>query len=163
MSSIDSTLLKQLLKYDPETGVFTWINDMGRRVKAGKEAGCLHHKGYVQIRINGKSYLAHRLAWLYVYGEWPEYGIDHINGFKTENHISNLRQADQSQNSQNLKRSRGSSGFLGVSIDIDRKNRWKASIKLNGKTTHLGWFKSPEQAHEAYVAAKRAMHPFGTL
>lgn len=163
MNVIDCTELKKILNYDSQTGVFTWISDMGRRVKAGQIAGCLHHSGYLQIRYNQKSYLAHRLAWLYVHGEWPKKHLDHINGIKSQNNIDNLRQVSHAENTQNLKSSRGTTGFLGVSIDTARKNRWSAKIKLNGKSKHLGWFKTPEEAHQAYVTAKRQLHPFGTI
>ena len=163
MSSLNSTRLKELLQYNHDTGVFRWINNMGKRVKAGSEAGCLTRQGYVQIRIDDKSYAAHRLVWLYMYGEFPNLYIDHIDGDKTNNARENLRLATQSENCQNLKKSRGKSGFLGVTIDSQRKNRWKASIKLNGKQQHIGWYHTPEEAHQAYLKAKREMHPFGTL
>jgi HNH endonuclease len=163
MSNLNFTRLNELLKYDPDTGIFTWINNMGKRVKAGSKTGCLHHTGYLQSRIDGKNYLCHRLAWLYVYGEFPELNLDHIDSNKTNNCIANLREVTQAQNCQNLKKSRGSSGFLGVSLDPIRKNRWKSSIKLNGKSKHLGWYKTPEQAHEVYKSAKLLIHPFGTI
>ena len=163
MSELNSTRLKEFLKYNPDTGVFIWEQNIGRRVKSGQKAGCLHPSGYVQIRFNGKSYSAHRLAWFYVHGAWPKESIDHINNIRSDNRILNLREANQSENCQNLKKSRGASGFLGVSIDSVRGNRWKSAIKLNGKNYHLGWFKTAEQAHEVYLIAKRTMHPFGTL
>lgn len=163
MSKIDSTRLKHFLTYDEEYGQFYWRQDVGRRVKAGDVAGCLHHKGYVVIVIEKRQYQAHRLAWLYVNGSHPKAQIDHINGVRSDNRITNLREASQAENCQNLKKSRGTSGFLGVTIDSVRGNRWKASIKLNGENIHLGWFKTPEQAHESYLTAKRSLHPFGTL
>lgn len=163
MSSLNSTRLKELLQYNHDTGVFTWIDNRGTRFKAGSEAGCLTSHGYVQIRIDAKSYAAHRLVWLYMYGSFPDCSIDHIDGDKTNNARANLRLATQAENCQNLKKSRGSSGYLGVTKDSQRSNRWKASIKLHGKTTHLGWYKTPQEAHQAYVEAKRKMHPFGTL
>lgn len=163
MSKIDSTRLKELLTYDEEFGCFYWRQNRGRRIKAGDVAGCIHRNGYIVIVIDKKQYQAHRLAWLYVYGVFPKNSIDHINGWRADNRIFNLREATQAENCQNLKKSRGLSGFLGVSIDTQRRNRWKASIKLGGKSHHIGWFKTPEAAHEAYLLAKRNMHPFGTL
>lgn len=163
MSQIDSTQLKECLTYDEEFGCFYWRHNRGRRVKAGDVAGCLHHKGYVVITIGKKQYQAHRLAWLYVHGKYPEAQIDHINNVRSDNRISNLRQATQAQNCQNLRKSRGSSGFLGVSFDSTRGNRWNASIKLDGKKYHLGWFKTAEQAHQAYLYAKRNLHPYGSI
>ena len=163
MSNLNSTRLKELLQYDPDTGIFRWINDMSRRVKANDKAGCLTTKGYVQIRIDKGSYVAHRLVWLYMYGSFPDTGIDHIDGDRKNNARNNLRLANQSENCQNLKKSRGRSGFLGVTKHSYRDNYWKASIKLKGKQTHLGYFKTPEEAHQAYITAKRSVHPFGTL
>jgi hypothetical protein len=163
MSRIDSTRLKQLFTYDEEYGYFYWRVDRGHTTKAGDIAGCLHHNGYVVITIEKRQYQAHRLVWLYVHGKYPDAQIDHINNIRSDNRITNLRQATQAENCQNLKKSRGSSGFLGVSLDSTRGNRWGASIKTNGKKHHLGWFKTAEQAHEAYLLAKRTMHPFGTL
>lgn len=163
MSSLNSTRLKELLQYSHDTGIFTWINNMGKRIKAGAEAGCLTRHGYVQIRIDAKSYAAHRLVWLYMYGSFPSMSIDHIDGDKTNNARANLRLATQAENCQNLKKSRGKSGFLGVTIDSQRNNRWKASIKLNGKQQHIGWYRTPEEAHQAYLQVKRLKHPFGTL
>lgn len=162
MSNINSTDLKQLLKYDFETGAFTWLVSPSKPIKAGSLAGSLHHKGYIQICINKKNYLAHRLAWLYYYGTLPNKTIDHINGKKNDNRITNLRDISQSNNCQNLLRSRGSSGLIGAHFQKLR-NRWSSSIKLNGIKTHLGYFKTAEEANTAYLAAKRSMHPFNTL
>jgi len=163
MSTIDFTRLKEIFTYDEEFGRFHWKQNQGRRIKAGDVAGCVHHNGYIVIGINKKQYQAHRLVWLYVHGTFPKYNIDHINGLRSDNRILNLREATQAENCQNLKKSRGLSGLLGASIDTQRQNRWKASIKLKGKNYHLGWFKTPEAAHEAYLLAKRSIHPFGTL
>lgn len=163
MSKIDSTRLKEILTYDNESGCFHWRQNRGHRIKIGDVAGCVHHTGYIVISIDKKQYQAHRLVWLYVYGSFPKNNIDHINGCRSDNRISNLRDATQSENCQNLKKSRGLSGFLGVSIDTQRRNRWKASIKVNGKNHHIGWFKTPDAAHKAYLLIKRKIHPFGTL
>ena len=163
MSKIDSTRLKDFLTYDPKSGQFYWKINRGYHIKVGDVAGCLHHNGYIVISIEKQQHQAHRLAWLYVYGEYPKHYIDHINGIRSDNKIQNLRDATQAENCQNLKKPRGQSGFLGVSIDTFRKNRWKSSIKLNGKNIHLGWFKTPEEASQAYIQAKRQFHPFNTL
>ena len=163
MSKIDSTRLKDFLTYDLQSGKFYWKTNRGYHIKVGDVAGCLHHSGYIVIAIEKQQYQAHRLAWLYVHGEYPKNHIDHINGIRSDNRIENLRDAIQSENCQNLKKSRGLSGLLGASIDPVRKNRWKSSIKLNGKNIYLGWFKTPKEAHQAYIQAKRQLHPFGTL
>jgi hypothetical protein len=162
MSNIDSTRLKELFQYDPNTGNFTWLHNAGKRVKAGQIAGCLHKNGYIQIGIDKKVHLAHRLVWLYVYGEYPKNQIDHRNGIRSDNRVANLRDATSAENCQNLLRARGSSGLLGAHFQKTR-NRWSSSIKLNGTKTHLGYFKTAEDAHVAYLNAKRALHPFNNL
>ena len=94
--------LREVLAYDAETGVFTWRDNRGSRAPAGSVAGNVsHQRGYRQIRVDYNRYLAHRLAWLYVYGEWPAAQIDHINGQTEDNRIVNLRPATQRQNCLN--------------------------------------------------------------
>jgi hypothetical protein len=163
MRELDSTYLKELFNYYPETGIFTWKIYRSNKSPIGGIAGCNSKKGYMVVIIDGKQYQGHRLAWLYHYGSWPKSGLDHINNIRNDNRIANIREATQSENSQNLKKGRGKFGLLGVSIDSKRKNRWKSTIKLHGKQTHLGWHKTPEEAHQAYIKAKRELHPFGTL
>lgn len=94
--------LHQLLEYNPETGEFFWKSCVSKRIKVGQKAGsiCKIH-GYELIGIKNKQYRAHRLAWLYVYGKWPNPEIDHINRVKTDNRIANLREADRSMNNLN--------------------------------------------------------------
>lgn len=157
--------LKRLLHYDPETGVFTWRVRMSDRIRAGQVAGCLSTQGQnILVRVHGKLYQAHRLAWLYVHGRFPPEGLDHINGVRNDNRITNLRLADQSENLQNRRKppSNNTSGFLGVGFH-KRSNRWRAYIKINYKYLHLGTFSCPKKAHQAYVKAKRELHPFGML
>ena len=113
---IDAPELRRLLSYDPKTGDFRWRVSRGGGVRAGDLAGTLHSGGYWQIYVNNRLYLAHRLAWLYVYGKWPDKGIDHKNGIRTDNRICNLREATASQNGANKGRlTRNTSGFKGVS------------------------------------------------
>lgn len=163
MRELDSTYLKELFNFNPIDGIFTYKTKRSNKLPIGAVAGCISKKGYMVCMIDQKQYQGHRLAWLYHYGVFPKSHIDHINGIRSDNRIENLREASQAENCQNLKKSRGASGFLGVTIDSHRKNRWKSSIKLNGKQTHLGWYKTPEEAHQAYIKAKRELHPFGTL
>jgi hypothetical protein len=107
--------LKKLLAYCPATGDFTWLVGAGR-CKAGSKAGCLKSNSYVHITINGKLYLAHRLAWLYTHGEWPADMVDHIDRNPSNNGISNLRECSRSDNMRNVGlRVDNSSGFRGVS------------------------------------------------
>ncbi len=155
--------LKGLLKYDPETGAFTWLVKRKSRagyVLPGSVAGSVHKRtGYREIGIEGKLYLAHRLAWLYVHGEWPDNLIDHKDGERDNNKLSNLRQADRSINGQNMRgpRKDGTSGYLGVTWSKQRK-KWAAQISVDGKHCHLGLHESPEIASNAYLSAKRNLH-----
>lgn len=153
--------LKSLLHYDPETGVFT------RRVArtnapAGSIAGSKRDDGYLTIYI-GHAYTSHRLAWFYFYDRWPASQIDHINGNRSDNRISNLREVTRSQNSQNIGgayRNNVSSGLLGAYRH--EKGKWHARIQLNGKANSLGLFDTPEAAHAAYLAAKAVIHTHGS-
>lgn len=147
--------LRHALSYDPETGQFTWAEPTGRRVKAGESAGSLWPSGYVGISCGGKRYLAHRLAWLFTYGEWPTCDVDHINRNPADNRISNLRLATRSENNVNAGlRSTNSSGVRGVYWS-KRSERWIARVQKGGRQVHVGSFKSLDQAsaavRDAYV------------
>lgn len=147
--------LKAALHYEPATGTFWWRYAKSARVQAGQSAGS-ETQGYINIQVDGALYRAHRLAWLYVYGEWPSTGIDHINGNSLDNRLANLRLANQSQNTANGKlRSDCASGFKGVT---KYRSRWVATIRVSGKKLHLGVFDTPEIAHEAYIVAAKKFH-----
>lgn len=125
--------LKEILHYDPETGIFTWKVDVGRygRIKAGSEAGYLN-RNYYECFIDGIRYPAHRLAWFYVHSTWPELLIDHINGNGHDNRICNLREATKSQNACNQKLSTcNSSGIKGL-FWSSYHDAWCAHITKNG-------------------------------
>lgn len=157
--------LRELLYYDPETGVFMWLMRTNRRIQVGDVAGSFDKAaGYVHIRLDGKLYKAHRLAWLWVYGVWPVDQIDHINTVRHDNRIANLREASNQLNGENRRRVRSDnkSGFLGVGFDT-KTERLYARIQINGKSKHLGRFETPELAHAAYLAAKREHHKGNTL
>lgn len=137
--------LKELLHYDEETGVFTRKEKIGRYLK-GAVSGAKHNKGYIQITIDNENYLAHRVAWMYVYGEFPKNQIDHINRIKTDNSIKNLRDVDASTNHHNIGiRSHNTSGVTGVVWD-SRSKKWKAQIILKNKRYLIGTFKTVELA-----------------
>lgn len=155
--------LKELLRYDPETGLFVRIKARGRLGKVGSIAGTDHKDGYKMIKIDSVLYLSHRLAWLYVYGVWPIDLLDHRNGVRSDNQIENLREATNEKNLQNQRKGRGNgSKYLGVSWSkISRK--WMASIQLDKKWFYLGYFSEEEAAYSAYLEAKRKLHEFGTL
>lgn len=161
MISIDK--LRSCLSYDPATGVFTWQKEAWlmsgfQVVKIGDVAGSLNGKGYWRVNIEGRTYQAHRLAWYYVYGEWPKGIIDHVNGIKTDNRIGNLRTATASQNTCNSKLScKNTSGRKGVTWNKSSK-KWQAHIKVNRKTIYIGVFDTVEKAHAAYCTAAIEHH-----
>lgn len=154
--------LREVLDYNPETGVFTWRVSNGKRAVAGQLAGGISRNGYVRISIDDARHYAHRLAWLYVHGVWPKGQIDHINGAKTDNRIANLREATNAQNGQNRRTARADSqsGLIGVYLH-PISGRWGAEIVRDGQKHSLGYFDTPEAAHAAYLAAKRELHEFG--
>ena len=146
---ITQSELKYKLHYNQDTGIFTWI-------KSGKVAGFTRN-GYIIIGINQKEYRAHRLAWLYVYGKMPNKFIDHINLNKSDNTISNLREATISQNAMNVKlSSKNKSGYKGVSWNKE-KNKWRVALKLNNKQKHFGYFNDLEFAS---LVAKEAIDKY---
>lgn len=152
--------LRELLHYDPKTGVFTQkTHRKGSGLTPGQTVGCLSSEGYVYIGLHYRRYRAHRLAWLWTTGNWPEAGIDHINGNRADNRWVNLRPATQAQNGGNARRSSANTtGLKGVS---KWGNRWQAGITQNYKRRHLGLFDTPEAAHAAYMrAAKKQFGKF---
>lgn len=151
--------LKELLSYDHETGIFA------RKVRAsnspkGKIVGTRDTNGHLQVRIDNKLYLCHRLAWLYEYGEFPSEQIDHINGIRHDNRISNLRNVSATVNAQNKRAAplnNKSTKLLGVSHDKE-SGKFKAYITVFGKQITLGRFVNKDEAHQAYIEAKRKYH-----
>lgn len=154
--------LHEVLHYKPETGEFVWRVSMNGRAMAGSVAGTKSIGGYMQIRVDGGQYKAHRLAWFYVNGSWPKWHVDHVNGIRSDNRIENLRQASPMVNAQNRRNAscNNKSGFLGVSR---RREGWRASIQSQGIRYELGIFQTAEQAYSAYVEAKRRLHDGCTL
>jgi len=152
--------LKQFLFYSDIISRFTWLVSTNKRIKIGDIAGCDRGDGYRQMKINGNKYLEHRLVWLYHYGYMPTKGIDHINGDKSDNRIANLREATDSQNSQNRGiHKNNKTGFMGVTFHKP-SGKWAAGIMKNGKKYHLGYYDTPEEARDAYLKAKSELHTF---
>lgn len=152
--------LRELLSYDPAVGEFRRKVSPNSRIKPGDIAGFVGTAGYVQIKADGRNYLAHRLAWLYVHGVWPADQIDHINGIRSDNRIENLREATSAQNQQNRSLCHNSkSGYPGVRW-AERRRKWQAVIKTGGRTTHLGSFTNIEDAIAARAKAKAESHAF---
>jgi hypothetical protein len=166
-NSITQEELKRLLRYDTETGEFTWlVNCRSRFGRLGSIAGSPDKNGHLLITVQQKRYSAHRLAWLYVYGKWPDLTIDHINSIPSDNRILNLRDVSHAVNMQNLKSSHKDSmysGLLGVRRSDSTINPWAAVIQTNKKFKHIGVFKTPEEAHSAYLTVKRQLHEGNTL
>lgn len=149
--------LKELLSYDPLTGVFCWRGGQKKTV-AGAIAGGPDKDGYVLIKVDQKMYKAHRLAWLWMTGVWPSHEIDHVDLDKANNRFGNLREATKSQNMHNTKcRSDNSTGFKGVQYDPHR-NRFYAKIITAGQKTWLGYHRTAESASAAYQAAAIEQH-----
>jgi hypothetical protein len=144
-------LLRARLSYDAETGVFTWRKKPGRSMVEGAVAGCLNHYGYTVIGVEGELYYAHRLAWLWMTGEWPADQIDHRNGVRGDNRWENLRQATNQLNQANRKRNAGA--FMKGITKYKPNGKWQAQISVEGKHISLGYFRCPAAAHLAYVVA----------
>jgi hypothetical protein len=149
--------LREVLHYDPATGIFTWLVATSRRIKPGYIAGRVDSKGYAAIKIDHQTYRSHRLAFLYQTGSWPIAEIDHINGERANNAWCNLRQATRTQNVHNTcVRSDNKVGLKGVTLHGPKtryKAKYRAIITVAGKQRHIGSFMTPEEAHAAYVAA----------
>jgi hypothetical protein len=164
---LSAARLRELVSYDPTTGEFVRLKNTYRHPQLiGKVINPVAAgNGYVYISVDGKPYLAHRLAWLYVYGEWPERDTDHINCDRTDNRIENLRDVERHVNNQNRSGTRAdnkSSGLTGVTWH-NHSRKWRARIWLHGKEHRLGLFDTTEEAYDAYVAAKRKLHEGCTI
>lgn len=145
---ITQSRLKELLNYNQNTGIFTWIVNKNR-AHIGDIAGCSNSKGYIYIQINGYNFRAHRLAWLYVYGKFPDYEIDHIDRDRKNNRISNLRDINHNQNMQNTKiYSSNKSGYRGVSWN-KTQCKWKVTVRYKQKHYHGGVFVNIDDAIES--------------
>lgn len=156
---VSAARVRELLDYDPGTGVFTRRLSNGRW-KAGTVAGCTGVDGYTFIYVDGVQYRAHRLAWLHVHGIFPAADIDHINGLRRDNRIANLRDVSRKTNLQNIRnvRSSSTSGLLGA-FRHKKSGLWRTSLKIDGKERSLGYFKTPEEAHRAYMAGRLQHYP----
>jgi len=138
--------LKEMLYYNPETGLFTWLVSKKGHIKAGDIAGYIHSSGYRIICINGKRYRAHRLAWLYMTGAWPECQIDHDNQIRSDNRFLNLKEATNEQNAKNCKRRvDNTSGVTGVWFH-KQVGKWCSEIFVKGKKISLGVYENINDA-----------------
>jgi len=149
---IDQETVKKLFHYDAESGMLIWRFGNGRNVKPWQEVKAKNGNGYYTAKIHGKSYLAHRLAWLYVHGSFPNKYIDHKNRIRNDNRLCNLRDVNTTDNAQNISLpSHNKSGYIGVSW-IKSHNCWTVYVKVNKKNKWLGYYKNLDDA----VAARKA-------
>lgn len=147
--------LKHIFDYDPDAGVLKWKNPRSTRCKVGDIAGYHRVDGYVQIKLSGKTYLAHRLMWIYMYGEEVDC-IDHINHNRSDNRACNLRLANKSQNGANRKKCKNNTtGYKGV---CKKKTRYTAALISNGKRINMGYYDTPEKAYSAYQLGAYLYH-----
>lgn len=145
------------LDYNPETGIFLWKLPYTYH-RLNKEAGNVYSTGYKRIRIEGKRYPAHRLAFLMYYGYLPK-SIDHINRIKTDNRIINLRESTSSENSKNIgAQSNNTTGYKGVAAPSKGRNRYRVRIMSEGRDINIGSFKCKHEAARAYNLAARMYH-----
>jgi hypothetical protein len=155
---LTQSILKEYLSYDPETGVFCWNKKTTKfsNVNIGDVAGTSnHHKGYVYIKFMGRQYAAHRLAWLYMYGDLPDKEIDHINRNRSDNRICNLRDVHRTINCRNRSVSSvNTSGHIGVSF-CKKSQKWRAYFSEHGKQRMMGLFDSKDDAINARAYAVR--------
>jgi hypothetical protein len=151
--------LEDVLRYEPDTGKFFWTVVRWRKIRVGDPAGHLNKKGYIEIRYNYKTYLAHRVAWYLHTGEDPHsMGLDHVNGDRADNRISNLRLANPTQNARNMRKRRNTtSTYKGVSWH-EKSDKWQAQIRVDGRSMYLGYFNSQLDAHLAYCKAAAEHH-----
>lgn len=150
--------LKELLHYDPDTGIFTWRVDRGAMRCKGARTGTPDATGYLMIRVDYVIYKAHRLAWLYMTGKWPESIVDHINGNKADNCWNNLRSATHVLNAANSRRRSTTKRFRGVRFNKDCPNRpYSVCIGHDNQRIYLGSFATAEEAYAAYCKEARLL------
>jgi len=157
--SLTQSQLKELLHYDPDTGIFTNKFSRSNKIKINTKADQIHSvSGYKRISINNVRYTSHRLAWLYMYGLWPKGKLDHINRIRDDNRINNLREVTNSQNCQNTSlRADNTSGHKGVSWSKGHR-KWQAQIKVNNVYLYLGRFDILDDAIAARKQAEEQLH-----
>jgi len=158
-SVITAARLREVLHYNPETGVFTWRVRLGQRCVIGARAGTVRkdRRPRRSINIDGLYYAEHNLAWLYMTDEWPAHEIDHRNNDATDNRWGNLRPATREQNTQNARRrADNSTGFKGV--QVHENGRYYARVQINGERIFVGSFETPEEANAAIVKRRQELH-----
>jgi len=161
---ITQTRLASVLHYSPRTGEFTWTQRTSNRVEIGQRAGHVDKiNRYRTIRIDGVLYRASRLAWLYMTGTWPSPEVDHRNTIRDDDSWNNLRETTSALNKQNQRQARSDNRRTGILGVHPNGNGFAAAIQVDGIQHHLGTYSTKDAASAAYVAAKRRLHPGGTL
>ena len=161
-NDLTAEAVRRLFIYDPYSGLLQY-RERGPRRPRGWFAGAKDPKsGYLRVQVGLRKYLVARLAWLWMAGHWPNGDVDHVDLDRTNNRWGNLREATHAENTRNgPRRITNKSGFKGVTFKNDR---WRATIVLEGRSRHLGYFTTPEEAHQAYCAASEQFHGgFGRL
>lgn len=150
--------VRELFRYDPETGVVTFTCKRGR-ARAGAQAGSIKSRGYVEIQVDGQMVRRSRLAWALFHGQWPRHQIDHINRVRNDDRICNLRDvtAFENMHNQGLTRSNNTTGVVGVSFN-KRQSKYVASVYVNGRCIFLGQFVTLEEAAQARARGKALHH-----
>lgn len=159
---ITAERLRELIHYDPLTGVFTNIAPRKKIVVGSLAGGVDSDTGYWVIGLDRRRYYGHRLAWLYMTGEWPTQLIDHKDGVRLNNAFPSLRDASRAINQQNMRNPMPgtASGLLGA---FKKRNKWSSNVRAFGKIIRLGTFETAEEAHLAYIEAKRIHQPGCTI
>ena len=157
--------LLEVLDYSPLTGFFHWRQTLSPKATVGSRAGALTSDGYRKISIDKEVFAAHRLAWFYVHGQWPNGQIDHRYRDRDDNRISELRDVSSLTNNQNRRVAAisNSCGLLGVTTLPARERKFAAKLYVGNRCVLFARFDTPEEAHQAYLAAKRIHHPGSTL
>lgn len=157
MDALTQDLLNELFSYDKETGNLFWKNNLNNQMKSGDIAGTTAVSGYRVVIINRRDYLVHRIIWIMVYGYIPV-GIDHINHQKSDNRLINIREANNTENQRNCKlKPTNTSGFNGVAY-LSKKGgekKWRASVKVDNKSIHIGYYLTKDEAIAARVRANK--------
>jgi hypothetical protein len=155
---------ENLLRFDPETGYFYWRQSRGGTARAGERAGGIDAYGYWVVKLEGKSYKAHRLAWAFIHRAWPAGDLGHKFGSRQDNRVAFLRPASRKANAENRRQPRAgnTSGFLGVSWSAS-KQKFAAQLASGGINKHLGYFVDPAEGHQVYLETKRVSHAACTL
>jgi hypothetical protein len=158
--------VRKLFTYNPQTGIVVRNQTTAHNAKVGDIVGCVNKNGYLVFTYNKKVHYLHRFIWFYVTGAWPQHHIDHRDGNKTNNAWSNLRDVPAKTNNQNMRKASkiSSTQLLGAfPTTVNKTNPFRSYITVNGSLKNLGYFKTAEEAHLAYITAKRFYHEGCTI